>query len=297
MAKKKEVPVGYFPETIQKDVLRARDMELIRKLAASKGRSLFYCGLTGSEAADVLKWREWLSRVLAVQVHIPDEVKRVRFEADLMLKLAPHFNGNIKIVYDDVWEYLASEKFAKLSAVPDVVNLDFCGGFLYEVDMNYPKQRAAFQKLFESASKAGEDFILLLTLMPRDKGKETYKKYLEGLISSLANNTPRGNKAKLHASLDANLRFHRRANLRLFKACLPILISDIGRSHNFIVRASYIRLYTKLIHMAFECTFVRNVLGLAADPRAVIALLNQPMRKLLETGGEEQEWPPQIIPE
>ncbi len=270
-------------------------MELVKQLAASKGRSLGYCGLTGPQANDVLKWREWLASVISIQEPIADEVKRVQFETDLMLKLTPFFNGNVSLVFSDVWDYLASADFAGLPSFPDVVNLDFCGGLLYVVSMSYPKQRLAFQKLFEGACRAGEDFILLLTLMPRDRGKETYKKYLDGLIGSLGNNSLQGNKAKIQASLEANQRFHQKDNLRLFKACLPILLSDIGRSHNFIVKVCYIRLYTKMIHMAFECTFVRNALGLAADPRAVISLLNQPMRKLLETGGEQQDWPPQIL--
>lgn len=292
---RKDKPPGYFPETIQKDVLRARDMELVKQLATKKGRSLCYCGLTGSQANDVFKWREWLFSVVAVQEPIADETKRVQFETDLMLKLTPHFNGNIELVFSDVWEYLASKSFAELHTFPDVVNLDFCGGLLYTVNMSYLKQRLAFQKLFEAASGAGEDFILLLTLMPRDRGKETHKKYLEDMVDSLANNSLHANKAKLRTALDANRRFHLRENLRLFKACLPIMLSEIGRSHNFLVRVSYIRLYTKMIHIAFDCTFVPNVLGLAADPRAIISLLNQPMRKLMESGTEEQEWPPQIL--
>jgi hypothetical protein len=162
-------PPGYFPETVQKDVLRARDMELVKQLATKKGRSLSYCGLTGSQANDVVKWREWLASVVAVQEPIADETKRVQFETDLMLKLMPHFNGNIELVFSDVWDYLASKAFAELHTFPDVVNLDFCGGLLYTVNMSYLKQRLAFQKLFEGASGAGEDFILLLTLMPRDR--------------------------------------------------------------------------------------------------------------------------------
>jgi hypothetical protein len=290
---RKDTPAGFFPETVQKDVLRVRDLELVKQLATAKGRSLGYCGLTGPQANDVMKWRELLASVVSIQEPITDEAKRIQFETDLMLKLTPFFNGNVSLVFSDIWDYLASTEFASLPSFPDVINLDFCGGLLYAVNMNYPRQRTAFQKLFERASSVGEDFILLLTLMPRDRGKETYKKYLDGLMESLGNNS--GNNAKIQASLEANHRFHKRDNLRLFKACLPILLSDIGRSHNFIVKVCYIRLYTKMIHMAFECTFVRNVLGLAADPRAVITLLNQPMRKLLESGGEEQDWPPQIV--
>ncbi len=294
MAKKKQMPVGFFPDTIQKDILRARDMELIRKLATGKNRPLFYCGMTGRDAADVLKWREWLSRVLSIQLPISKEVDQVRFETDLMLRLTPRCNCTISIIYQDVWEYLASEAFAQLTAVPDIVNLDFCGGFLNEVDMSYPKQRTAFQKLFEVVSQAGEDFVLLLTLMPRDRGKETYKKYLEEVIRCLEANTIPGNKARFSLSLQANQKFHQQDNLRLFKACLPILVSDIGRSHNFNVKIAYVRLYTKMIHIAFECSFVRNMLGLAGDPRAILHLLNQPMRKLMPDGKEEQEWPPQV---
>ena len=60
----------------------------------------------------------------------------------------------------------------------------------------------------------------------------------------------------------------------------------------FLVEIS--RIYKKLIHLAFECTFVRRVLGLPRDWDSVLATLNAPIRRLTSTGAEKQEWPTQI---
>src|SRR5262249_48071807 len=163
----------------------------------------------------------------------------------VVLKLAPLFNGNIQCVFQDVWEYLASPEFANATPFPDVINLDFCGGLIYQVEMEYPKQRAAFQRLFEAASKAGEDFILLITLLPRDRGRQTYKRYLHDTMATIGKHHLGGHDAVIRRQIEANRKFHERNNLNLFKACVPLLLEEIGRSHNCIVRTSYIRLYTK----------------------------------------------------
>jgi len=73
-----------------------------------------------------------------------------------------------------------------------------------------------------------------------------------------------------------------------------MLIEDIGRSHNYRVAVAYVRLYTKMIHLAFECTFIPGVLALPSDVRSSIGVLNAPVRKLLADGQEQQTWPPPI---
>lgn len=295
--RRKEKLQGFFPETLQKDVLRERDLTLVQKLATKKKRLLCYCGLCGVEAVDVVKWQEVLDRVLVVERPISDESNRTHFKTSIVLKLAPLFNGNIQIVFQDIWNFFASSEFVQSKVFPDVINLDFCGGMVNEVTMEYPKQRAAFQHIFEVGSKQGEDFLLLMTLMPRDRGKTTYKKYLQDTIESIGRYTPTSDRERLLKQVENSRKFHERSNFGLFKACLPLLLEEIGRSHNFSVRPVYIRLYTKMIHFAFECAFVSGVLGLPSDPTRAIRLLNQPMRRLLSDGREEQDWPPQITVE
>lgn len=297
MMRRKEKLQGSFPETLQKDVLRERDLTLVQRLATKKNRRLRYCGLCGVEAVDVVKWQDALDRVLVVERPISDEGIRINFKASIVLKLAPLFNGNIQIIFQDVWDFFASPKFVQSKMFPDIINLDFCGGMVNEVAMEYPKQRVAFQRVFEVGSKQGEDFLLLLTLMPRDRGKSTYKKYLQDTIESIGKQTPTSDRERFLKQVESSRKFHERNNFGLFKACLPLLLEEIGRSHNFSVKPVYIRLYTKMIHFAFECAFVSGVLGLPSDPTRAIRLLNQPMRRLLPDGREEQDWPPQITVE
>lgn len=285
---------GLFPDTAEKQTLRARDHGLIQALCQRKARRLSYCGLAGVNARDVEVWQGALDQITVVERPIADAALRAEFETRLLLKLAPLFNGNVDIFYADIWEFLASGDFRGRARFPEVINLDFCGGMINKVDMHYPVQREAFQALFESGRRNKTDFLLIFTLLPRDRGKATYKKYLADYVQSLRSNVPAQQPKKLSEQLDANLRFHSRTNLGLFKACLPLLIEDIGRSHNYRVSNVYTRLYTKMIHFVFECTFIAGVLGLPPDVKTSIKVLNAPLRKLLADGQERQTWPPLI---
>lgn len=289
MARSKVDGPREFPETQEKDALRIKDGHLLNELAAKKRRGLRYLGLAGEEATDVLRWKQSLAHVVVVERPIADDNARAEFEDAIQFRLTPVFNGNIHIVYEDVWKHLCSDSFAKSQLAPDVVNLDFCGGLLYATDLEYPKQREAFQGLFERLQKTSEDFLLFLTLMPRDKGKETYKKYLKDQCESL----------KLVKDVDpdalaANFEFHAQSNLLLFKACLPLLIHDIGRSYNYAVELRLLRRYTKMLHLAFSCVFQPQTLGLASSPLFARKVLEAPLRRMLGNGREERETPPGI---
>ena len=285
---------GYFPETLQKGILRTRGYSLIEQLCIRKSRQLSYCGMCGIEAIDIVSWRPSLRSITVIERPIRDEGERIHFKTKLLLKLTPFFNGNIAIFFQDIWEFLQSAEFQQLAVFPDVINLDFCGGMMHQIAMEYPKQRDAFQRIFELGSQRVEDFILLVTLMPRDKGKATYKQYLGDHMKRLASSVPTVSKDRIAKQVESNRKFHEKNNLHLFKACLPILLEDIGKSRNYRVKTSYVRLYTKMIHFAFECSFVPRVLGLPFDLDATVRVLNQPIRKLLANGQEDQQWPPQI---
>lgn len=291
---KGEIVPGLFPETQEKRALRARDGMLIQRLSQKKGRQLYYLGLAGVNARDVIAWEKSLDQVTVVERPITDSDLRAQFETDVLLKLTPLFNGHINVVFQDIWNYLISDEFNAQPRFPDLFNLDFCGGLINHVDMEYPVQRESFQSLFNRGQKCSADFLLLCTLLPRDKGKTTYKKYLGDYVEALKTSSGSRYTKTLTDQLDVNLHFHERSNLSLFKACLPILLEDIGRSHNYKVTVAYTRLYTKMIHFAFECTFVPGVLGLAPDFTAVVRILNAPLRKLLSDGQEQQTWPPRI---
>ena len=291
MQEENKTSIGAFPETFEKEILRTRDQFLIGELAEEKGRRLTYCGLAGINAYDVLKWQEYLDDVIVVERPISDEMPKLNFETKVIRRLTPIFNGKVKVVFCDIWDYLASRSFAACPRMPDVLNLDFCGGLIAQIDMNYPKQIDAFRGMFELAKNTGSHFLLLITLLPRDMGKDTYKSYLAEYIKSLKD-IVNGN---ITPQLDANQRFHERNNFTLFKACLPILLSDIGRSYNFRVRVRYIRRYTKMIHFAFRCDFVKGAFSIPYNPLESIKILNDPMRKILSDGKETPpEFPPRI---
>ncbi len=243
----------------------------------------------------MLKWQSHLNQVEVIERPLPDISARLKFKTTILSKLTPHFNGHVRIHIHDVWDFLASKDFGTDYPI-DLVNLDFCGGMCYESEMEYPKQRLAFTNLFSVAAKKRSSFLLLITLMPRDKGKDTYKKYLSSIYASLVESVQNPAKAVFSAQAEASRKFHESSNLNLFKACIPILLDDIGHAHNFDVKPVYTRLYTMMIHFAIMCSFVQGVLGL--PPRhatSLIQTLNQPMRKLHPNGIEDARHPPQLM--
>src|SRR5947208_161443 len=214
-----EVSQGSFPETLEKDVLRLRDKALIRLLMQEKGRELVYAGLSGVKVRDILRWSKYLSRVIVIERPFQDTAEQLDFRTEVILKLAPTFNGNITVIFEDILNCLISRQYVNVfGTVPDIINLDFCGGMLYETHMEYPKQRQAFQELFAAARDYREALLILITLMPRDRGSETYKQFLRHHLQQLID----GGYKMLRSSVESNLRFHERNNLYLFKSCLPI---------------------------------------------------------------------------
>lgn len=292
MQGKNKTSIGAYPETSEKDILRTRDQFLIKELSEEKGRRLTYCGLAGINAYDVLKWQEYLNDVIIVERPINDEMTKLDFETKVIRRLTPIFNGRVKVVFYDIWDYLVSEDFAACPRMPDVVNLDFCGGFMSQANLDYPKQKEAFQGMFELAKKKGSHFLLLITLLPRDRGKETYKSYLAEHINE---SLKVGFNADIATQLEANRRFHERNNFTLFKACLPILLSELGKTYHFRVSVRYIRLYTRMIHLAFRCNFVEKKLSISHNPLESIKILNDPIIKILSDGqAARPDFPPRI---
>ena len=283
--------IGAFPETLQKEILRTRDLFLIEQLANEKGRKLTYCGLAGVNAYDIETWRDYISDVTVIERPTTDKERASDFESVVQFKLGRLVDGQVTVIFADIWDFLDSDTFAASSRMPDVVNLDFCGGLVTQVNLDYPKQRAAFQRMFHLAKDKGSHFLLFVTLLPRDLGKTTYKSFLSDCMTSLKSYFS----PDMTPQITANQRFHERSNFTLFKACLPILLSDIGRNYNFNVKSCYIRLYTKMIHLAFRCEFVRGAFGIPYNPHQTVEILNEPLSKILPDGtGAPPEFPPII---
>lgn len=283
-----------FPDTVQKDILRQRDLFLIEKLSELKSRKLSYLGLSGIGAYDVIKWRKHLNFATVIERLSSDKETNSNFKTNLLFKLTQYLHQNVDIIFDDIWDYLASPEFTSHKVTPDIVNLDFCGGMINNTNMDYPKQMSAFNNLFQKEANTANDFIMLMTLLPRDKGKTTYKSFLNDRIESLKASYIDATSNKISSILDSSKKFHEKNNLYLFKVCIPLLLYNIGRGHNYSVQLKYCRLYTKMIHFSFLCTFTKGAMSLPPDPRKDIILINKPIQKLLENGKLEEVYPPEF---
>src|SRR5438067_1944811 len=98
-------------------------------------------------------------------------------------------------------------------------------------------------------------------LRARDLGSlrklaERKRRDLQDTVATLAKHHVAVDGTGVNRQLEENREVHERSNLILFKACVPLLLEEIGRAHSCIVRTLCIRLYTKMIRFAFECSLV-----------------------------------------
>lgn len=283
-----------FPETNSKDILRNCDLFLIEKLQKESGHKLCYLGLPGIDAKDVLTWKDTLDYVVAIERLDKDsEEARAAFKTSLLLKLTPVLYNNIKIVFDDVWSMLASGRLIDFQRVPQVINLDFCGGMHYTA-MDYPKQMSAFHELFKRLRTEGVEALIFFTLNPRDIGHEKYIDYLQERINIVKPILGSKDK-KISSEMDESIKFHQRNNLLLFKACLPIMLYEVGASSNYEISLVYALRYRTMVHLALKCKFHRGAYGYPQDPIELINILNQSIHKIDDAGKiVEPATPPRI---
>jgi hypothetical protein len=174
-----------FVSTKSKDLIRGRyDKDIIKKESQRKNRQLIYFGLPGWRMLDVLGWKDYLEKIIAVERN--EEYRH-------LLVNTAFYNGldaQLQLLAGDIDEILikGEDEFGTSPIEPtfDLVNLDYEGGILYKDLKGGSKRVNAIKKLFERQSIGKRDFLLLSTFNTRNRDNKEFNNTLDAINVQLA---------------------------------------------------------------------------------------------------------------
>jgi hypothetical protein len=174
-----------FVSTKNKDLIRSQyDKDKIKREGQRKNRQLIYFGLPGWRMLDVLEWKDYLEKVIAVERN--EEYRH-------LLVTTAFYNGldaRLQLLTGDIDEILINGKdeFGTLPIEPtfDLVNLDYEGGIIHKDLKGGSKRIDAVKKLFERQSIGKQDFLLLSTFNTRNRDEKEFDNTLDVINSQLA---------------------------------------------------------------------------------------------------------------
>lgn len=166
-----------------KDALREGNLGLIRSLSEETYRELRYLGLPSPWMRDISKWHPYLEEIVAVELEdrlIPDLIDK-SYTLGLLNNIK-YFSGDIDTILQDGYDDQNRDLTAHLPA--EVVNLDYCGGLLYEGFDRISALDSLLQKQSEAIRESNKYFPYFLLFITHNshstKGKQApFKEYLE----------------------------------------------------------------------------------------------------------------------
>lgn len=259
-----------FVSTPNKDLIRKEfDKYVIEDQYRKKGERLTYFGLPGPEILDILEWREYLGKIIAVE---RDLYARHFMRSKAFSKgFDP---ANFQILFGDIDDViLKGQDFEgekpKESAF-DVVNLDYEGGLVYKDLAGGSKRIRAIKKLFSLQQASKRDFVLSVTVNTRNRDWGEFDKTLDEVQDELEEYGVEG--------VSKNIEWHKTAGYAYkIKVYLPVHLGIWARPCSFF--CSIIRTVTylgssnrRMVH--FACAFVY---GKPKVGQSLLKVLNMPM--------------------
>jgi len=174
-----------FVSTKSKDLIREQyDKNIIKEVSQQKKKALIYFGLPGWRMLDVLCWKDYLEKIIAVERN--EEYRH------FLLTTAFHNNldAQLQLLGGDIDDSLINGRddfgtpFAEQTF--DLVNLDYEGGIFYKDLKGDSKRINAIKKLLERQSIGKRDFLLLSTFNSRNRDEKEFDSTLDTIHSVLA---------------------------------------------------------------------------------------------------------------
>jgi len=285
-----------FPESIEKDYLRR--FHLLHSLADYQelvGRPLAYFGLPSAEMRDVAMWHSLLGHVTAIErdptlalqmyraaqkLGIREKTIVIEMQLAEIAKLLAMEDKEAKLSLALQWPSVQNKINLVRNIRHDVINLDLCGGFLYQDRRGESENAKVLRHLIEFQAKLKTTFIMIITFALRDTGKDDYDDFIIETLEQLG-------KVKIDTS---DLRKYYLAddiegqppNLRRLRFCLPAYLHKVAFEY-FHVRNLGAWYYKTFYHTAlfFEPHHSRNALGKTWPPvEEFKELLRTPMLRL-----------------
>lgn len=259
-----------FVSTSNKDLIRKEfDKYVVEDYYRKKGEPLTYFGLPGLEIFDILEWREYLGKIIAVE-RDPYIRHFMRSKA-----FSEGFNStNYQILFGDVddvilkGEDLEGEK--PKESTFDVVNLDYEGGLVYKDLAGTSKRVSAIKKLFSLQQAEKKDFALFLTVNTRNRDWGEFDKTLDEVQNQLEEYNIEG--------ASRNIEWHKTAGYAYkIKVYLPVHLGIWASASYFFCSSMRAVTYLgtssrRMVH--FACSFVY---GKPKIGQSLLKILNMPM--------------------
>jgi hypothetical protein len=256
------------------------DLPLVVQERNYLSRGLTYFGLPSEGLYDVLEWRDYLSRIVAVEKGEPHEPARKQallMANAIRLGLARDLvllRGEInKIIIEGKDDYGARLEFPF-----ELCNFDYGGSLLYpdRVRVDALETFVLRQRPF--------DFLIFITTNAREFDHPELDETMERVkaeISQLVRPRP-------YPELDAYCEWIRSKSIREQVLHVLYLFKNIGEFNRYHVHAYPPVLYegskqTQLLHYAFTFRFQRGASTRVVSPQGLRETLNLPLR-LLKNG-------------
>lgn len=263
-----------FESNRNKDFLRGEyDKTLVEQWKSICGRPLKYLGLPAWEMLDIIEWQESLSRFTTIereenQQHLMFLKANVR---DLEHRLCCLYGK-----FDDIL-LQGRDEYNRVPDWPyDLMNLDYCGGFIYQ-DLSRPK---ALRKLIQNQSIYERSFMLIITQQLRDGDVAGEKlKFLDDFAKSLKGGVI---ERSLHPAIDEVVEWYRRADIpdaARQGLYMNYFLRDCGESEHFSVKCRPAIIYPGsggawMIHFVTDFSYHGGVGHRVASDQTIIQLIN-----------------------
>jgi hypothetical protein len=226
-----------FPESYEKKHLRRVHLLYLAKYKQSLNRDLTYFGLPSTEMLDVEIWKSLLGNITAVErdpniallMHRTAKLIDVRsrtiiIEGDLseicqLLAL----DGSVCELSLAQLAMPDREKILRAKSIGyDVINIDYCGGFIYPRQGGESENSKVLQNIITFQARHKTPFLLLLTFNLRDTGWEHYDIFINESFDGLQSMGIEANEIKNYY-LDEAIEGQPR-NLRRLRFCVPVYL-------------------------------------------------------------------------
>jgi len=168
---------AFIPSPIKMHIREDHDKSLVQELYLQMGRKLSYLGLPGPHMHDIITWQEWLEYCVAVEYD--EQSKDLLLEASFL----SGFSSKLKVIQDDIDNYIINTLPQKEKNAFDIINLDYYGAPLNLNKMGESNRYKAFEGLFDYQTKVNNPnpFILFVTNGVRNKDKGQIDLMLEDI--------------------------------------------------------------------------------------------------------------------
>ncbi len=263
--------------TKNKQVVRDLQFETIKKFFTSQQGNLKYFGLPSEEMKDIIDWKPFFSKILAVERGDPNNF----WEKQHLLMLTAFKNDIFSktiILRGDIDQIILSGKDSDNNTLIypfDVVSLDYSGGLLYREKNGDQNRLKAIRKVIEQQATQQVDFLLFISTNLDNCKDGEVKRVIEDVKTELQ-------RSGYNASeVFARYLSHEKDEVRL-KIYIPYFVCQIASSRSYNCETKRAIFYagnkdTRMMNFRFCMKYNRRTTAPRFPKESLANIINSPM--------------------